>query len=74
MHDNMTAKDKIYAYNIIEGASRMWGPRQDRLSSEPPYDDKKPKNEDEKDDIPQPTTPLTVSHNVHAPECASENA
>jgi hypothetical protein len=45
-----------------------------RLPSEPPHDDKKPKDEDEKDDIPQPSTPLTLSHIVHAPKRARENA
>jgi hypothetical protein len=45
-----------------------------RLPSEPPHDDKKPKDEDDEDDVPQPSTPLTLSHIVHATERASENA
>src|SRR5947208_14056719 len=44
------------------------------LPSEPPYDDEKPKDEDKEDDVPQPATPLTLSHVVHAPERARENA
>jgi len=44
------------------------------LPSEPPHDDKKPEDEDEEDDVPQPATPLTLRHIVHAPERASENA
>ena len=44
------------------------------LPSEPPHDDEKPKHEDEEDDVPQPATPLTLRHIVHAPERASENA
>jgi len=45
-----------------------------RLPPEPPHDDKKPKNEDDEDDVPQPSTPLTFSHVVHAPKRASEYA
>jgi len=44
------------------------------LPSEPPHDDKEPEDEDEKNDIPQPATPLAPSHVVHAPERASEYA
>jgi len=35
---------------------------------------KKPKDEDEEDDVPQPSTPLTPGHIVHAPKRARENA
>ena len=45
-----------------------------RLPSEPPHDDKKPKDEDEEDDVPQPSTPLTLGHIVHAPKRATEDA
>ncbi len=48
--------------------------RQAELPSEPPHDDKKPKDEDEEDDVPQPSTPLTPSHIIHASKRASENA
>lgn len=44
------------------------------LPSEPPYYDKKPKDEDDEHDVPQPSTPLTLSHIIHAPKRASENA
>jgi len=48
--------------------------RQAELPSEPPHYDKKPKDEDNEDDVPQPSTPLTLSHIIHAPKRASENA
>jgi hypothetical protein len=51
--------------------------RQDRqveLPSEPPHYDKKPKDEDNEDDVPQPSTPLTLSHIIHASKRTSENA
>ena len=44
------------------------------LPSEPPHDDKEPKDEYKKDDIPQPAAPLAPRHVVHAPERASEYA
>lgn len=44
------------------------------LPSEPPHHNKKPKDEDNEDDIPQPSTALTLSHIIHAPKRASENA
>jgi hypothetical protein len=44
------------------------------LASEPPHDDKKPEDEDEKYDIPQPAAPLAPCHVVHAPERASKYA
>ena len=44
------------------------------LPSDPPHDDKKPEDEDKKDDIPQPAAPLAPRHVVHAPERASEYA
>lgn len=43
------------------------------LPSEPPHDDEEPKDEDDEDDVPQPATPLTRGHIVHAPERTSEN-
>jgi hypothetical protein len=46
---------------------------QAELPSEPPHYDKKPKDEDKEDDVPQPSTSLTLSHIVHAPKRASEN-
>jgi len=47
---------------------------QAELPSEPPHYDKKPKDEDNEDDVPQPSTPLTLGHIIHAPKRASENA
>ena len=43
------------------------------LPSEPPHYDKKPEDEDDEDHVPQPSTPLTLSHIIHAPKRASEN-
>jgi hypothetical protein len=50
----------------------MWG-MTGKLPSEPPHDNKKPKDEDEEDDVPQPATPLALSHIVHAPEGTTQN-
>lgn len=49
-------------------------PRVRELPPEPPYDDKKPKDEDDKDDVPKPAAPLAFCHVVHTPERASEYA
>lgn len=61
-----------------EGVSScMYGKGEDwqaELPSEPPHYDKKPKDEDNEDDVPQPPTPLTLSHIIHAPKRASEYA
>lgn len=38
-------------------------------SSKPPYNDKEPENEYEENDVPQPTTPLSLCHVVHPSKC-----
>lgn len=43
-------------------------------SSEPPYNDKEPKNEYKEDDVPQPTTSLSFCHVIHSAECPCEDA
>ena len=69
----------IYAYNEARITKhhktrvRKRG-RAGTLPSEPPHDDKEPKDKDEEDNVPQPSTPLTPSHIVHAPKRARENA
>jgi hypothetical protein len=84
MH-NITTKDEIYDMRTRYGITKhyktrvqayMWKGkiRQAELPSEPPHDDKKPKDEDEEDYVPQPSTPLTPSHIIHASKRASENA
>ena len=69
----------IYAYNEAwitkhhkTKVQQTWKTR--TLPSEPPHDDKEPKDKDEEDDVPQPSTPLTCGHIVHAPKRARENA
>jgi hypothetical protein len=57
--------------SCIYGKGEDW---QAELPSEPPHYDKKPKDEDNEDDVPQPPTPLTLSHIIHAPKRASEYA
>jgi hypothetical protein len=44
------------------------------LPSDPPHDDKKPEDEDDKDYVPQPAASLALCHVVHAPERTSEYA
>jgi len=44
------------------------------LPSEPPHNDKKPEDKDEKDDIPEPAASLALCHVVHASERASKYA
>ena len=46
---------------------------QAELPSEPPHYDEKPKDKNNEDDVPQPSTPLTLSHIIHAPKRASKN-
>jgi hypothetical protein len=57
----------------MNGSITTSGKANGGLPSEPPHKGKKPKYEDDKDDVPQPSTSLTFSHVVHSPKRASEN-
>lgn len=43
-------------------------------SPKPPYNDKEPKDEDQEDDVPQPSTTLPLGHVVHSAEGSCEDA
>lgn len=51
----------------------VYGSKVATSSSKPPQNHDDPKNDDEKDDVPEPATALPGSHVIHSSKCPCEN-
>lgn len=59
---------KKWCYNKAGGRAIMGA-----SPSKPPNDEEEPEHDDEKHDVPHPTTPLSRRHVVHPAKCSRQN-